>query len=262
MARINAWTPDAIAKFWQYYSRGPEHTYFSKQYGGAIVDILSRSDLTLSTSTVLDYGCGIGTLAEHLLRAGARVAGLETSSNGVDRANERLRFYDGWLGAFVAGAGSGARDLGPFDIVTCLEVVEHLDDTTLTNVLRDIRDLLKPGGTAIFTTPNKEHLEDNFIYCPFCDNIFHHVQHMRSFDPGSLSVTLTKEGFLVDFCEGVNLLLLNSRFPIYTLRAVRVNGKVGRAALNIARLGWRCQARVMYTARRRSYDGSCTLAIT
>jgi SAM-dependent methyltransferase len=198
---------------------------------------------------VLDYGCGIGTLAEHLLRAGARVAGLDASSDSVDRANERLRYYNGWLGAFVADAGSGARELGPFDIVTCLEVVEHLDDTALPAVLGDIRHLLKPGGTAIFTTPNNEKLEDNFIYCPFCDNVFHHVQHMRSFDRRSLSDVLIKEGFTVDFCQGVNLLLLTPGFRSTLSEQTGLSGRVGRATLNIARLAWRCQARVMSAAR-------------
>jgi len=249
LARVNAWTPDAIARFWQYYSQGPETAYFSTEYGTAIVDILSRTGLTLPTCRVLDYGCGIGSLAEYLLRAGAQVAGIEASSHSVDRANERLSLYEGWLGAFVVGDPSRTDELGTFDVVTCLEVIEHLDDARLADALAEIGRLLKPGGTAIFTTPNNEHLEDHFIYCPFCDSAFHQVQHMRSLDASSLRDILTNRGFIVDFCQGVNLLLLTPGISSTLPNQSGLSGRAGRIVLNVVRLGWRCRARVLSALR-------------
>ena len=249
MTRVNAWTPEAITRFWQYYGSRPESAYFSEQFGPAIVELLSASGVSLPTSKVLDYGCGIGHLAEHLLRTGANVAGLEPSPESVGRVNDKLKSYAGWLGAVPELSDAISGGFGNFDVVTCVEVVEHLDDITLDKALLEIFGLLKPGGLALFTTPNSEHLESNFIFCPFCDSVFHQVQHMRSFDATSLCEAMTKAGFVVEFCRGVNLLLLTPGIRSKLPEQSGLSGRVGRAALNVVRLGWRGRGRALSLVR-------------
>ncbi len=251
MTRVNAWTPEAITRFWQYYANRPESNYFSEPYGGAIVEMLSMTGVPVSGRKVLDYGCGRGNLAEHLLRSGARVAGFEQSVTSVDVANKNLREYDGWLGALAELPTAGTSLFADFDVVTCVEVVEHLDDATLEKVLSEIHGLVRPGGTVLFTTPNNEHLESNFVFCPFCDSEFHQVQHMRSFDAGSLRRVLTEVGFVVDFCRGVNLLLLTPGIRSTLPEQAGLSGRVGRVTLNAVRLAWRAKASVLSGPGRR-----------
>ncbi len=210
------------------------------------------SALPLSGLAVLDYGCGAGDLAKCLLGAGARVAGIESSPGSVRRSNERFNSHPRWLGAFEAASALPPEHSGHFDLITCVEVVEHLDDATLQNVLSEILRLLKPGGMALYTTPNEERLENNFIYCPFCDTAFHQVQHMRTFDTTSLTTALNAAGFVVEFCQPINIVLLTPGLRSTLPRQSGLGGKTGRSVSNLARLAWRCRARALSLTNPRA----------
>jgi len=91
-----------------------------------------------------------------------------------------------------------------FDVITCLETLEHLLDDRLSVVVKEIHRLLKPGGVALFTTPNNEDLLRSHVYCPFCETSFHKVQHVRSFSESSMRALLESHGFRTVFCRGIN----------------------------------------------------------
>jgi 2-polyprenyl-6-hydroxyphenyl methylase/3-demethylubiquinone-9 3-methyltransferase len=102
---------------------------------------------------VLDIGCGGGILAEPLARLGGRVAGIDAAAEAIDvaRAHAAAAGLDiDYRQASVERlAGEGRR----FDLVTCMEVVEHVADVPL--FLKTVRDLVKPGGLVVFSTPNR-----------------------------------------------------------------------------------------------------------
>jgi 2-polyprenyl-3-methyl-5-hydroxy-6-metoxy-1,4-benzoquinol methylase len=71
--------------------------------------------------TALDAGCGLGFLVEELRRRGVDARGVEISEFALSQIPDELRPY--------VRAGSVTEDLdGPFDIVTCVEVLEHVPE--------------------------------------------------------------------------------------------------------------------------------------
>ena len=92
---------------------------------------------------VFEIGCGNGALVRELRKRGHEVIGIDTSESGVAMGGE---------GCFV---GSAYDDLagryGKFDCVVSLEVIEHLFEPR--RFVRATRELLKPQGVAIISTP-------------------------------------------------------------------------------------------------------------
>ncbi len=108
----------------------------------------------LADKDVLDVGCGGGILAEAMAKRGARVT-------GIDLADKSLQIAE--LHALESGVEAryrkiAAEDLalespGRFDIVTCMELLEHVPDPART--VQACADLVRPGGTVFFSTINR-----------------------------------------------------------------------------------------------------------
>lgn len=200
------WNPDNVARFWDYIAAQPalQAEYFARRYGEEIANFLSLVR-PLSGLQVLDYGAGPGYLVPHLLCRGAMVAALDHSPDSVAKLNAKLAGRDGWQGAYVAGDAGIPWAESYFDLICCVETIEHVIAECLPTLLEEVRRLLKVGGVALFTTPNEENLEASQVRCPNCGVEFHRWQHIRSWSAGTLRNTLTEHGFNVFFCHGVNL---------------------------------------------------------
>lgn len=146
---------------------------------------------------VLDVGCDTGYLGEVLATRGNRVAGVEIDEVTAEAARQRL------TEVFVADLE--ATDLvehfgaGRFDVVVFGDVLEHLRDPL--PVLRRARDLLKPGGSVVISTPNVAHgdirlslLQGNWRYTKV--GILDHT-HTRFFTRESLDAFAQEAGFVV-----------------------------------------------------------------
>lgn len=104
----------------------------------------------LSGKTALDVGCGAGLMCEPLARMGAAVTGVDAAAENVAVAGEH-----------AAGQGLGIRyecaDVaslpGQFDLVTSMEVVEHVSDPAAFVAALAAR--MAPGGLMILSTPNR-----------------------------------------------------------------------------------------------------------
>lgn len=226
------WQPQQIARLWSYWGSRQHHLeqYFSRQVGHGVVAFLKHTGRLRGKA--LDYGCGPGFLLDHLLKAGLECWGADTSPRAVEQTNSRLAGRDRWHGATLLRGFPSPFAAASFDVVTCLETLEHLDDATLRAVLSEVHRLTAPGGLALFTTPNSEDLARNTVYCPFCDSEFHRVQHVRSITPGSLRATLAGAGFDVLFCQGLNFadFQRDTLVPVLDL-SLRTMGRIGREAL-------------------------------
>jgi 2-polyprenyl-3-methyl-5-hydroxy-6-metoxy-1,4-benzoquinol methylase len=200
------WTPEFVARFWDHWANSPElhDQYFTFQVGEAIANFLSCVS-NLRGLHILDYGCGPGFLEEHLLRLGARVTAADYSPETVKSVNARFSKYDGWEGAGLISDGAILAPESSFDIITCIETIEHMFEPDRKKMLIEFRRILKPGGYLMVTTPNEENLQRNSILCPSCNYLFHMMQHLHSWNQSSLTAVLKDAGLDVKFCGGVHL---------------------------------------------------------
>ncbi|MGE5492671.1 MAG: bifunctional 2-polyprenyl-6-hydroxyphenol methylase/3-demethylubiquinol 3-O-methyltransferase UbiG [Actinomycetota bacterium] len=117
------------------------------------LDWIDRS-VGLSGKKVLDVGCGGGLLSEGMASRGATVTGIDLSDKPLGVA--RLHLLES--GQKVDYRKVSAEDLaaempGAFDVVTCMEMLEHVPNPA--SIIAACGRLVKPGGTVFFSTLNR-----------------------------------------------------------------------------------------------------------
>ncbi|HMH87885.1 MAG TPA: bifunctional 2-polyprenyl-6-hydroxyphenol methylase/3-demethylubiquinol 3-O-methyltransferase UbiG [Steroidobacteraceae bacterium] len=109
----------------------------------------------LRDARVLDVGCGGGILSEAMARSGARVLGIDLSQEVLDVAE--LHALEAKLAVeykAIAAEELAAANPGSFDLVTCMEMLEHVPDPAAT--LAALATVVKPGGNVIVSTLNRK----------------------------------------------------------------------------------------------------------
>jgi len=108
----------------------------------------------LAGKTVLDVGCGGGLLAEAMAARGAEVTGIDMGEAPL--AVARLHARNNASGPEYLRTSAeqlAAERPGSFDVVTCMEMLEHVPDPSL--VVRACAALVRPGGQVFFSTINR-----------------------------------------------------------------------------------------------------------
>jgi len=108
----------------------------------------------LAGKRVLDVGCGGGILSEAMAERGAEVTGIDMGEAPLEVA--RLHLLESNLEVDyrrIPVEELAAEQPGSFDLVTCMEMLEHVPDPA--SVVRACHDLVKPGGTVCFSTINR-----------------------------------------------------------------------------------------------------------
>lgn len=110
--------------------------------------------INLAEKQVLDIGCGGGILAEAMAHHGASVSAIDLAEASLSVA--KLHLLES--GLEIDYQKSSAEDFarshpGQFDVVTCLEMLEHVPDPA--SVVAACQTLVKPGGLVFFSTINR-----------------------------------------------------------------------------------------------------------
>ena len=104
---------------------------------------------------VVDVGCGGGILAYAMARKGATVLGIDLASkalkvaqlHALEAQTQGVQYRE------ISAEALAAEQPGSFDMVTCMEMLEHVPDPA--SVVRACSTLVKPGGHVFFSTINR-----------------------------------------------------------------------------------------------------------
>ncbi|MGO4279451.1 3-demethylubiquinone-9 3-methyltransferase [Cupriavidus sp. OV038] len=103
---------------------------------------------------VIDVGCGGGILSESMARLGATVRGIDLSTKALKVAD--LHSLESGVPVTyeeIAVEDLAARIPGSVDVVTCMEMLEHVPDPA--SIVRACTTLVRPGGYVFFSTINR-----------------------------------------------------------------------------------------------------------
>ena len=109
----------------------------------------------LQGKRVVDIGCGGGILADSMARKGARVLGIDLSTkalkvaqlHAIEASTPGVEYRE------VSAEALAAEQPESFDVVTCMEMLEHVPDPA--SVVQACAALVKPGGWVFFSTINR-----------------------------------------------------------------------------------------------------------
>jgi 2-polyprenyl-6-hydroxyphenyl methylase / 3-demethylubiquinone-9 3-methyltransferase len=104
---------------------------------------------------VLDVGCGGGILADSMARKGADVLGIDLATkalkvaqlHALEAQTEGVQYRE------ISAEALAAEQPGSFDVVTCMEMLEHVPDPS--SIVKACATLAKPGGHVFFSTINR-----------------------------------------------------------------------------------------------------------
>ena len=104
---------------------------------------------------VLDVGCGGGILSEAMAQRGAQVLGIDLAErslkvaqlHALESGQTRVQYRE------VAAEALAAEQPATYDVVTCMEMVEHVPDPA--SIVQACSQLVKPGGWVFLSTINR-----------------------------------------------------------------------------------------------------------
>jgi len=113
------------------------------------------SQVPIKGKRVLDVGCGGGILADAMARKGAEVLGIDLATkalkvaqlHALEAQTEGVQYRE------ISAEALAAEQPGSFDVVTCMEMLEHVPDPS--SIVKACATLVKPGGHVFFSTINR-----------------------------------------------------------------------------------------------------------
>jgi SAM-dependent methyltransferase len=131
---------DAQGRLWVGRSMRAGMEYLA--YSSAVIDVVR----TIRPTTLLDVGCGDGRLVAEVQDLVPDVVGIDLDERAVGHASG----FSALASFLVQDVGDLAR---AFEVVTCVETLEHLPDAHVERFLSEVADRVAPGGHLILTVP-------------------------------------------------------------------------------------------------------------
>ena len=160
--------------------------------------LIERIGLPAKDERVLDAGCGSGTISHFLSLHAGHVVAIDSNPAAISYATNT---YQTAILQFKLGQFDDLKNERPFDRIYCIEVIEHLYQNQVADILSLFRKLTKPGGSLFLTTPNYrslwpaiEQLLDAFGLVATLDQ----AQHVTHFTKAKLVGTCEQAGWTVE----------------------------------------------------------------
>lgn len=118
------------------------------------LDYIEGCALGLAGRRTLDVGCGGGLVSEGMARRGAHVTGIDLAAGPLEVA--RLHALESGVEIdyrLVSAEELATRQAGEYDLVTCLEMLEHVPDPD--HLVEALARLVRPGGDVVCSTINR-----------------------------------------------------------------------------------------------------------
>ena len=130
---------------WTFRTWSYRHTFVAKMK--YIIKTLGKMP---KTTKILDAGCGQGLLVEYFRKQGYDITGIDA-------------FYGS---EYVKKGDLLQNDLpdNTFDLILCLDVIEHFPLSEQENVIKELSRILKPNGKIIWSIPNQAHLSSRITF--------------------------------------------------------------------------------------------------
>lgn len=180
------------------------------------LQIISES-LPLTGARVCDVGCGGGILSEAMAQSGAKVSSLDLSSEVLKVARQHAA--DAGLNIDyreVPVEDFAADHAGQFDLVTCMEMLEHVPEPE--SVIAACAQLVKPGGKVVFSTLNRHPMSfvqaiigAEYILGMVPRGTHHYTRFIR---PSELARACRQSGLRVTGTRGLSYNPLNQSFSL------------------------------------------------
>lgn len=195
------WDDRRVRDFWDYTagSKAGVVESFSRQVGAGVARLIADIAPVQMGGNVLDFGCGPGYLLEAMASFGGSLWGTDVSAGSLAKARARLADRPNVRELVQIVDGKGTPEVR-WDLITCVETVEHVLEPQMDGFLECLRGLAGASGLVFLTTPNDEDLEMADVFCPGCGSVFHRWQHQRAFDAVSLKRLMETHGFRTVGC--------------------------------------------------------------
>jgi 2-polyprenyl-6-hydroxyphenyl methylase/3-demethylubiquinone-9 3-methyltransferase len=171
--------------------------------------------VNLAGKTVVDVGCGGGILSESMAKLGARVLGIDLGEAPLSVARLHLKESGTNVDYRCISAEDLARERpASFDVVTCLEMLEHVPDPAST--VQALAQLVRPGGHVFISTINRN--PKSFLFAivgaEYVLNMLPRGTHeyMKFIRPSELERWLRHAGLRMREITGMHYNPLSSRY--------------------------------------------------
>jgi 2-polyprenyl-3-methyl-5-hydroxy-6-metoxy-1,4-benzoquinol methylase/uncharacterized protein YbaR (Trm112 family) len=164
-----------------YQKDGVEHDYFKTrdagtEHGDRRVHEYIFSNINKAEGKILDVGCGRAWVAEGLCPKNYEVVSMDISIDNTTKALKTYPYEN--HSAIVADVFELPFNENVFDYIIASEIIEHVVDPA--KFVKNLFQILKPGGSLIITTPYKETIK--YTLCVHCNKLTPLHAHLHSFD--------------------------------------------------------------------------------
>ena len=240
---LEFWSPRQLDP--AFYAHAQHDTYARRHLGERFLRDRHRIFLSRALpGDLLDVGCGEGAFLVEAMSRGFRGHGIELDARSAEVARERGVTVD--TGALMNEAGLPPAALGPFDVVTAVEVLEH--QAAPMAFLAAARSVLRPGGQLCGSVPNRDRCLATWARRRDGGDLLPH--HFLWFSQAALRETLHRAGF----CD-ITIL------PIVEADTLQLAGDLENALLGGVTARWKTRARTAASSPTQARRGLAARAL-